>query len=616
MSLVLRSISKRYGREHALADLSLRLEPGDLYGFVGHNGSGKTTALRIALGLVRPDAGSVIVDGHDAALEPREARARCGGLVEIAGFHGGWSARANLELLARLAGASTSEARTRCTEVLERVGLAAAADRAVGGYSQGMRQRLGIAAALLGRPRYLLLDEPMNALDPEGIADLRALLVALAHDEKVGVLVSSHQLAELATFATKIGVVRAGRLVLEAPTSDLLGAAARRYEVTARDFAGLDAALSKQGLAIEQRVDGARRIDLGAQSPSHVLRALVTAGVDVESFAPRARSLEEIYLAASHGELPAGVGALATSSASAPEAPAARIAPGHAVTRAVRGELTRFARSQGVWAAAALPAVVGVLAMLARGARGAGDEANVSGAQLFSATRVGAFEAVGVGLRAGLPVLVLVLLGLASQSIAAEHARGTLRNTLLRPFARLDVLLGKAFAAVFAALAGYAVLAAAVLAFAALRFDFGDVVDVLPDGSTFPLAAASELWPQLWAAVASPLVALCAYALVGLACGAIVRTGSAALALALGVGIALDLARGLFGRALPPGLLPSEHLPSPLSDDSRMRFYVDVAQGISNASFDLDGARALWPLAWCALTVLVAARSLVRKDVP
>src|SRR5262245_45857429 len=185
MALRLVDVHHAYGGRPALRGVSLHLLPGDRYGFIGHNGAGKTTALRIALGLIRPDRGRVLVEGFDAARHPLEARARVGGLIETPGFHGGLSGQRNLEPLARAAGLGRAEARGAAAEALERVGLSADGGRSAGGYSQGMRQRLGIAQALLGRPRVVLLDEPTNGLDPEGIRDVRRLLEALARDDGV-----------------------------------------------------------------------------------------------------------------------------------------------------------------------------------------------------------------------------------------------------------------------------------------------------------------------------------------------------------------------------------------------------------------------------------------------
>ena len=213
MSLHLEGLTHRFGRHVALRDVSLHVRRGDCYGFIGHNGAGKTTALRAALGLLIPQAGRVVVDGFDAARYPREARARMGGLVERPGFHGHWSGERNLFALGQLGGMSRRDAHRAARELFQRVGLSHAGQRRVRGYSQGMRQRLGVAQALLNDPPYVLLDEPTNGLDPEGVAEMRGLLRRLTRDEGVTVVISSHQLHELADLCTRVGVVREGRLV-------------------------------------------------------------------------------------------------------------------------------------------------------------------------------------------------------------------------------------------------------------------------------------------------------------------------------------------------------------------------------------------------------------------
>ena len=231
MALELRSVTRRFGAQLALDRVSIHVREGDCYGFIGHNGAGKTTAMRIALGLQRADEGRVVVDGFDAARFPREARARMGGLIEVPGFYGGSSGPENLVALGRLQGFSRRDARHEAARWIERVGLAHAGSKAVQNYSHGMKQRLGIAQALLGSPAYVLLDEPTNGLDPEGIAEVRELVRRLVKDEGITFLMSSHQLHELSSVCNRIGVLRGGRLLAEEETSKLLGAGGSRWRL-------------------------------------------------------------------------------------------------------------------------------------------------------------------------------------------------------------------------------------------------------------------------------------------------------------------------------------------------------------------------------------------------
>ena len=175
-----------YGRRATVRGVSLRVAPGDCYGFLGHNGAGKTTVMRLCLGLLRPSSGQVRIFGVDAARQRRRANSLVGALIERPGFHGHLSARQNLAALAKLQGVPHKLASVEVERVIETVGLSDAIDQRAGTFSMGMRQRLGIAQAILGRPRLLLLDEPTNGLDPEGMAELRALLQLGPHFVGVG----------------------------------------------------------------------------------------------------------------------------------------------------------------------------------------------------------------------------------------------------------------------------------------------------------------------------------------------------------------------------------------------------------------------------------------------
>ncbi len=614
MSLRLIDVTKRYGAQLALDRVTIDVRAGDVYGFIGHNGAGKTTAMRIALGLVHADGGSVRVDGLDAARELREARARSGGLIETPGFHGHWSGARNLEELARLQGMSRADARRQAASWIERVGLAHAGAKPVQAYSQGMRQRLGLAQALIGSPRVVLLDEPTNGLDPEGIADMRELVRALCREHGITFVVSSHQLHELSALCNRFGVLKHGRLVAEADTADLFDRASRyRLETSERDAARRT--LEARGVTVQDD-ERALTFDLGERAPADLAAELVAAGVPLRAFAPVPRSLEEIYL-----RFPADARVDAPRRAAEPAPTAAlarenRRAPSDPVRRVLAFDLRRWRSSLAVPLLALAPALAGLLAMARRGAQAGEDARAVEGHSVFSATDVNGFEAVGLALQAGLPVLLCVALGLASQSIAAELARGTLRNTLLRPLTRAQLVLGKFGALSTVVLVSYALLAVVALAAAKFAFGFGDVDEVLPNGVRFTLVPAADLWPDLGLVLLAPIVPLIAYAAIGFFAGAVARVGASALALALGIGVLLDLGRS-FARALGArSALPSDHLPSPLSDTSFVRFYVDVSTGVSNATFE-HGLSSIWvPAAWAFVALALAFGVVLRRDVP
>jgi ABC-type multidrug transport system ATPase subunit len=280
-------LTKRYGHAVAVQDLSLEVPSGTVYGFLGPNGAGKTTLIRMLLGLVAPTAGRAWMLG--SPLPDPHTVARCGALLDEPAFYGWMSGRANLKVVAASGGRPD---RARIAEVLDLVDLAEAADRAVKGYSQGMRQSLGLAAALLDRPRLLILDEPTNALDPAGIHDLRLLLRGLA-DEGTTVFLSSHLLAEVERICDRASVVVAGRMVEEGPISQL-GTARRRVRVLVDESSGPDAGRllrarwAVSGTGPEFVVDHPVGRDVNS--------LLATAGVVAESVIVERPGLEERFL--------------------------------------------------------------------------------------------------------------------------------------------------------------------------------------------------------------------------------------------------------------------------------------------------------------------------------
>jgi ABC-2 type transport system ATP-binding protein len=217
-------LTKRYGTVTAVDQLSFEVRPGVVTGFLGPNGAGKTTTLRMLLGLVAPTAGRALIDGRRYAELDRPRRV-VGAVLEASGFHPGRRGRDHLRILAEAGGIP----RGRVAQVLDRVGLTEAGQRRVGGYSLGMRQRLGLAAALLGDPQVLVLDEPANGLDPAGMADLRDLLRELAAEGRT-VLMSSHVLSEVAQTVDRVVIVAGGTLRFAGPLDELTGAGGETLE--------------------------------------------------------------------------------------------------------------------------------------------------------------------------------------------------------------------------------------------------------------------------------------------------------------------------------------------------------------------------------------------------
>jgi ABC-2 type transport system ATP-binding protein len=284
----IRSLSKRFGAVEAVRDLSFDVEPGRVTGFLGPNGAGKSTTLRMLLGLVRPSGGSALFGGHRYEDLDRPS-ARVGAVLEDASFHPGRSGRNHLRVLAAAGGHPDA----RVGEVLEFVDLTGAADRRVKGYSLGMRQRLAIAAALLGKPDVLLLDEPANGLDPPGIRWLRELLRAEAGRGRA-VLVSSHLLAEVAQSVDDVVVIAGGTLRAQGPLEKVLGGAgepATRVRTPAPDQ--LASALEGKGLRVERADDA---LVVHGASPEVVGGVAADAGVVVTELAAASRSLEDAFV--------------------------------------------------------------------------------------------------------------------------------------------------------------------------------------------------------------------------------------------------------------------------------------------------------------------------------
>ena len=285
-------LTKRYGAKAAVDGVSFTIAQGEIVGFLGPNGAGKTTTLRMLAGLVRPSAGSCMVLGKPV---PGETLREVGTMIEEPTFYPYMTGRSNLLHAALLHG---DVPKRRVDEVLEFVSLQDAADKKVRAYSQGMRQRLALARALLWRPKVLLLDEPTNGLDPAGIAEVREALRSVAA-QGVTVLVSSHILAEIEKLVDRILAIDAGRIVFDGPLRELvarMGAPTVTYTVTARDQAGLLAALSDLGYSpAAQGSDGAV-VTVPADEAELLIERLTRKGVRVTSAVQRGEDLEGAYL--------------------------------------------------------------------------------------------------------------------------------------------------------------------------------------------------------------------------------------------------------------------------------------------------------------------------------
>jgi len=294
-TLVASSLTKVIGDRTIVDSVSIELFPGEVFGFLGPNGAGKTTTIRMLVGLIRPTVGSIAICGHDLHHQ-FEAAMRCVGcIVETPDLYRFMTGRENLEHFARMLGASAGD----IERVASLVMLSHRLDQRVGTYSLGMRQRLGIAQALLGNPRLLILDEPANGLDPAGIREIRELLRSLAATG-MSVLVSSHLLAEIELMCDRVAIIHKGRILREGPVGSLISAQ-RRLELRVGDPVRTAAVLGERGLEFERQDDRFFIHSDETFAPS-LIEALVQAGVPVLAAHPHAQTLEEMFLDATGGE--------------------------------------------------------------------------------------------------------------------------------------------------------------------------------------------------------------------------------------------------------------------------------------------------------------------------
>jgi ABC-2 type transport system ATP-binding protein len=293
LALQTEALTKRYKGRTAVDRLTIRVERGDIYGFLGPNGAGKSTTLRMLLGLVRPTSGVIKFPVRASSWEYLRARSRIGAIIETPAFYENFSGRRNLQLLASLSG---GVAKKRVDEVLEIVDLRARAHDPVKVYSLGMRQRLGIAQALLPTPELIILDEPTNGLDPQGIHETRKLIRRLRDEMKLTVLLSSHLLTEIEQLCNRVGIIHEGRLLYEGGPEALV-APTSLYKVRVDNLsAAFDLLIKEPGVTVSRNGASFLRIDGDAEHIAAVNSLLVEKGIKVYELSPAQESLEEAFL--------------------------------------------------------------------------------------------------------------------------------------------------------------------------------------------------------------------------------------------------------------------------------------------------------------------------------
>lgn len=288
--LEVNNLNKYFGKKHVLKDVSFSLNEGEILGFIGPNGAGKTTAIKCILGLQRMNSGNVRINGYDIATDFSNAILRVGAIVESPDMYMYLSGRKNLEMIGRMYKGITKD---RINEVIKLVGLEARIKDKVSKYSLGMRQRLGIAAALIHNPNLLILDEPTNGLDPEGIKELRELITTLAKKENVGVLISSHNLAELESFCTNVCIIKNGEIIESTSVKEAKKVDKTSYLIDLDKTDGIEELLNSEDSIIDKHTI---RVYKDKKEISQFIKKLIDKGYEVNEFKLETITLEDAFL--------------------------------------------------------------------------------------------------------------------------------------------------------------------------------------------------------------------------------------------------------------------------------------------------------------------------------
>ncbi|MCU9614527.1 ABC transporter ATP-binding protein [Caldibacillus lycopersici] len=287
-----RKLTKRFGKEFAVSDLAMKIPKGEIYGFLGPNGAGKTTTIRMLLGLMQPTAGSVRIFGSDLKKDRINILKKVGSLVENPSYYPHLTAAENLEVLRKIYGTE----KNRVNEVLEIVRLSDVANKKVKGFSLGMKQRLGIAAALLNRPELLILDEPTNGLDPSGIIEIRNLIKRLPSIYGMTIVISSHLLSEIDQIATTVGIVSKGKMIFQDSIDVMRTFSKQSVVVKVNESEKAWRSLMAKGIQGELHDGKILLVDKTDQEIAAIIRNLVQNGHDIYRVEEDKRSLEDIFL--------------------------------------------------------------------------------------------------------------------------------------------------------------------------------------------------------------------------------------------------------------------------------------------------------------------------------
>ena len=301
VALSIKNITKIYGKKTAADHVSFDIHRGEIFGFLGPNGAGKTTVIKSILGFIFPDEGEVVINGYNTKTHYEKAMASVGGIVENPEMYTNLSARQNIEMYARLHG---SIPKSRIDEVISDVGLSARSKEAIKKYSLGMKQRIGLAQAMVHKPNLLILDEPTNGLDPTGIHQLRDILKKYAHEDGAAVMVSSHILSEMQLLCDRVGIINNGKLISVCSMEEL---SRQMNPTTQYSIKVSDAAKAAELLSDNEAVSKAETnedmitAEISEENIASIVRLLVTSGVDISEVRKIESSLEDIFLQVTGG---------------------------------------------------------------------------------------------------------------------------------------------------------------------------------------------------------------------------------------------------------------------------------------------------------------------------
>jgi len=533
-ALELVGLRKRYGGHAAVSGVDLLVQPGEIHGLLGPNGAGKTTLMRMVLGLVTPDAGSVRLLGQPAGSIASAVPDAVAGFVDTPQFYPYLSGRKNLTLVARLDAATAPRGPGRIDEVLEQVGLTAQADAKVRGYSAGMRQRLGLAAALLRAPRLVLLDEPTNSLDPAGARDLRARVRHLA-EGGVAVLLSSHDMAEVENLCSALTIVHHGRVVFSG-TIDALRrqAPGAVHRLRTSDDAR---ALTTPGAQVSVASDG-DGLDVFVRDGTldRYVLALGRADIAVRSLERQDRSLESLFLRLTSDASDATAPALIQRGEPVP-AGGARVAHGAMTARGVlaslRMEWAKLAAQRKTWAVLATCLAGPFAFAVAMKLQSSLPEDTLFGRSVKTSGFALPLVVLGFAASWAFPVLTSIVGG---DLFASEDRFGTWPTLLTRSRTRAEIFAGKVLTAMTFSLASVALLAASSVLAGVLVIGRQPLLGL--SGNLLPAGPSMLLVLAAWASVVPAVLAFTALAiLVSVA----TRSSAAGVGLPVLVGFAMEM---------------------------------------------------------------------------